>query len=203
MLFISKKHNMITKKMLSYLFGILLLLVSPSCDEECGPCGNGDGSGNKNSVNNNLVFKYGDDTEIAMGDDYAVCCGIWEPGYNDEAVVKLFFYDYENTLSFWKIFIVIGEAVRDSAYSLPLTDSPVKVFFIDKDNGNELNGDNPGSTGTITINSFDCGPPVKTSITVNALVESEIGELESVHLTGSFSCTVYSNPARFGCGFSM
>ena len=181
----------------------VLTLVIASCDDDNSPCSGKDQGCYSNSINNGLVFEYADETEIEMGHDYAACCGPWEAGYDDRIALKLFFYNIDEELSFWKIFISVNEAYQDSIYSLPLSSSPLKIFLVDISAGNELSGDTPESSGTITLDSFSCGPPLKVSFTIDALVGSEFSEGEPVYIRGNFSCTVYKNLSPFGCDFSL
>ncbi|NIO00723.1 MAG: hypothetical protein GTO42_01070 [Candidatus Latescibacteria bacterium] len=177
----------------------LLLALSCSEDEKGGsPTGP-----RINSVDNNLVFKYQSGREIQMGSDYAICCGIWEPGYIDKNALKIFFYDPSFQQSFWKLFIVVDELTVDSTYSLPTNGSPVSMFFVDFSNSNELYSHEPESSGSITVYSLDCGPPVKLVFSIDATVGSEYAGMPSVDVSGYFSCAIYSNPAPFGCDFSM
>ena len=178
---------------------IVVLGLSCSDDKTSSPS-TGPGS---NSISNDLIFEYPNGTEIPMGRSYSICCGIWEPGYIDKNTLKLFFYDPSFQESFWKLFIAIDEIVLDSLYSLPTSGSSVKMFLMDVDSSNELSSDESESSGNITVSLLDCGPPVSVSLTIDATVGSEYGGMPSVNVSGSFSCTIHSNPAPFGCDFSL
>lgn len=156
-----------------------------------------------NRISNNLIFMNENGHEIQMGTDYAICSDIWEPGYIDEYSLKIFFYDLSSQASFWKLFFIVENIFVDTTYSFPTNESPFKMFLIDISNSNELSSNTTASSGNITITTFDCGPPIRVSFTINATIGSELGNGSSVHVSGDFSCTIHSNPAPFGCRFSM
>ena len=184
---------------------IILMLVSAvllifSCsDDDKSPTS----TSKRNLINNNTTFAYDQTSELTMGSDYAICCGPWEEGHNDAHTLKIFVYDPSVEKSFWKLFIVVDEVVVDSAYTLPSTGSPFQLFSVDVNTSNELSSNTMDSSGEITFDQLECGPPLKISFTIDAVVGSEFGNMTSITVTGSFSCTIYSNPAPFGCGFSM
>lgn len=183
------------------LAAVLIVFLGSSCSK--------DGNGNftygpfGNEINNALTFEYADGTEITMGEHYAICCGIWEPGYIDKNTLKIFFFDPTWKRSFWKLFIIVDEVHADSTYSLPTVSLPIRMFFVDVDTANELSSSESESSGTITINSLDCGPPVRISLTIDASIASEYGDMPSVDVKGSFDCKIIYNPAAFDCDFSL
>lgn len=186
---------------------ILVILVA-GCGEDDSPAGTG--SGGDNLVRNNLSFMRQEGTSLAMGIDYAICCGTWEEGYIDRNTLKIFFYDPllwsdpESADSFWKLFILVDELTLGSPYSFPTDfDGPVKVFLGDAVTGNELSGDADDAAGTITINSLHCGPPLRVSLTIDATIGSEFHLAPTVHVVGSFNAMIYSNPSPLGCDFGM
>ncbi len=147
---------------------------------------------------------------LIMGTDYAICCAIWEEGYIDKNTLKIFFYDPliatepENADSFWKLFIIVDEVTVGSQYNFPTAaDDPVKVFLVDAVSSNELSGDADDSAGTVTINSLDCGPPLSVSLTIDATIGSEFHLAPTVHISGTFNVTIYSNPSPLDCDFAM
>lgn len=156
-----------------------------------------------NIISNDLIFINENGQEIQMGTDYAICCDIWEPGYTDEYALKVFFYDPSFQASFWKLFFIVDNVTVDTTYSFPTDGLSFMMFFIDISDSNELSSNTAASSGNITIITLDCGPPITVSFTINAIIGSEFGDGPSVHVSGDFSCTIYSNPAPFGCKFSM
>ena len=189
------------------VFMVLLIFIA-ACSKDDSP--SGPGSGGQNDVGNNLSFIRQDGTSLAMGTDYAICCGIWEEGDIDKNTLKIFLYDPrlmsdpENADSFWKLFIILDNVTLDSPYSFPTAyDGPVKVFLVDVATNNELSGYADDSVGIITIDSLDCGPPLSVSFTIDATIGSEYHLAPTVHISGTFSATVYSNPSPLGCDFAM
>lgn len=186
------------------IFAGLFLIVSCG-DDDKNPTGGTPGP-TGNEVVDSLTFERQDGTTMSMGTDLAICCGIWESGHIDKNTLKILFYDSAMQESGWKLFILADEAVEDTSYTFPTLDegqSPVSIFFFDLSTGNELSGDTDESSGTITINSFSCGPPVTIDLTIDAVIGSEFFQGPWVHITGTFKCTISDNPAFFGCDFAM
>lgn len=175
-------------------------------------CGDDDSGSTKsgsqdNQIENSLVFTREDESIVTCGTDYAICCGIWEPGYIDKNTLKIMFADPQWELAAWKLFILVDEVTSGTTYTLPTPEAgegPVCMFVADVPTQNELCSVTEESSGTIKINSFSCGPPVVVDVTITATIGSEYGSsAPSVQVAGNFSCTVYSNPAPFGCDFSF
>ncbi len=180
-----------------------LLLVLPvvfGCSDDGGGSSAGPGA---NSVDNNLVFSYDAGSIIKTGREYAICCGIWEPGYNDKYTLKIFFYDLEQQDAAWKIFFVVNEIATGSSYSFAESGLPLTMFVINFGDDNELSSDHPQSTGTVTVESFSCGPPVEISFSIDATLASELSGMPPVAVSGDFSCSIYTNPSPYGCDFSI
>ncbi len=113
-----------------------------------------------------------------MGQAYAVCCATWESGYVDKMAFKVLFYDSLGTQGGWKLFLLSDEARQDTTYVLPTTgagQSHVSMFIADLEAGIESNSDQAGSSGTITLHSFSCGPPTRIDATIDAVLASELG----------------------------
>ena len=200
--------TLFTSPRLRFVVLVVVLIIMAACGKDDPPTG--PGSGGENAVGNNLSFMRQDGTDLVMGTDYAICCGVWEEGYIDKNTLKILLYDPlllsdpENMDSFWKLFIIVDEVTLGSAYSFPTAnDGPVKVFLVDVVTNNELNGDADDSVGTITIDSLDCGPPLSVSLTIDATIGSEYLHGPTVQISGSFSATVHSNPSPLGCDFAM
>lgn len=193
---------------LCFILSLIPLLLTVSCGED--DSSSKPGNGGENEILNNLSFVRQDDTPLIMGTDYAICCAIWEEGHIDKNTLKIFFYDPlfatepENADSFWKLFIIVDEVTVGNQYNFPTAaDDPVKVFLVDAVSSNELSGDANDSTGTVTINSLDCGPPLSVSLTIDATIGSEFHLEPTVHISGTFNVTIYANPSPLGCDFSM
>ena len=187
-------------KQLMYVFPSLLLLsFGAACSTDDSPTGSMD----ENEIQNNLTFAWESGSEVVMGTDYAICCGIWEPGFNDRNALKIFFYDLSLEQASWKLFIAVDEITIDNPYTLPTDQATLWMFLNDPTSGNELSSTLEGSSGTITINSLDCGPPVTVTVMIDATIASEFFQGPSVKVLGTFSATIFSNPAPFGCDFSL
>jgi hypothetical protein len=172
----------------------------------CGDDDNPVNGNNNNEIVNNLVFQREDASNITCGTGCAVCCGIWEPGYIDKNTLKIMFYDTTMQAASWRLFILLDEAQEHSGYVLPTQpagEAPVSMFVYDVSTGNEANSDTEGSSGVITLNSFQCGPPVRANITMNANLGSEFFQGPSIHIQGDFTCVIYDNPAPFECEFAF
>jgi hypothetical protein len=185
-----------------YWLFVLMLSLGMACSED-----STEPETNKHVVQNNLIFTRQDGTSMTMGTNYAICCSVWEAGHIDKNALKILYYDpISQQTAGWKLFILVDEASQDTTYALPTLaagQAPISMFLADIPTGNELNSDQSESTGTFTIRSFNCGPPASVSLTIDATVASEFGNGPSVSVSGTFSCTVYSNPAPFGCQFSF
>lgn len=163
-------------------------------------------SSKQNEVNNNLSFIREDGSLIFMGTNYAICCGIWEVGYIDKNVLKIFYYDAEGNEAGWKLFLLLEKTSQDTTYTFPSAEpgqGAINMFILDTSTGNELNSTISGSSGTITIHSFKCSPPVTIDLSIDAVIGSEYHNEPAVIVSGTFNCTIYSNPAPFGCEFSF
>jgi hypothetical protein len=178
---------------------LAVLLLSFGCgDDDPGPT---QSDPPENEFSNNLTFTRQGGATMSSGSEIAICCGIWEPGHIDDNTLKILWGD---STAAWKLFILVDEVSAGTTYDLAtIGAAPVQMFIADFSDGNELNSDQSESTGTITINSFSCGPPVTLDVTINATIDSEFHDGPSVTVTGTFTCTVHSNPAPFGCDFSL
>jgi hypothetical protein len=157
-----------------------------------------------NEIDNNLTFTRPDSSEILMGSEYAICCGIWEAEFIDKNTLKILFFDTSHQRSGWKLFLIVDEIQVGETYSFPTdTNSPLKMFVIDASDQNELSSDDDASTGTVTVELMECGPPVRIQVAVDVVLGSAFHLGPPVSVSGSFRAIVYENPASFGCDFSM
>ncbi|MFH1756187.1 MAG: hypothetical protein ABIA59_10860 [Candidatus Latescibacterota bacterium] len=198
------RSNFKSRVIRSYAQIVIIListaLIAFSCsDDDKSPTS----TGKRNSVSNNITFTYDPALELIMGSDYAICCGPWEEGYNEATTLKIFFYDPSFNESFWKLFIVLDEVTVDSVYTLPSTGSLFQLFSVDANTSNELASNTMDSSGWIKFTEFECGPPLRISFAIDTIIGSEFGNMPPITVTGDFTCTIYSNPAPFGCDFSM
>jgi hypothetical protein len=181
---------------------IAISLLTTACNK-AKPTSPGPGTGT-NSVSNSVRFTRQDSSVIVMGPAYAICCAIWEPGYVDKMAFKILFYDSLGVQGGWKLFLLLDEAKQDTSYALPTTgvgQSHVSMFVFDLETGNEANSAQSVSSGTITLHSFSCGPPVRIDATVDAVLGSELGGGAPIRAQGRLTGAVYTNP--LGCAFSF
>ncbi len=180
---------------------LFLLLLGMACRKE-----NSIEPKKENIIRNNLVFTRQDESVIEMGEEYAICCGIWEPGTIDKNTLKIMVYDPAQQKSGWKLFILPEIAVANTSYQLPTPpagESAVSVFIWDAPQHNELNSEQGESSGSITIHSLSCGTPLQISLEIDAWLASELGGAPPVHVSGTFECTIYQNPSPLGCDFGF
>lgn len=204
-IFMALKDTVLWVRLVAGMCLLLGMLMVLGCSDDDNPI-DGNGTNGTNQVVNNLVFNRQDSTTIPMATDMAICCGVWETGYIDENTLKVMYYDTTMQVSGWRLFILIDSARTGAGYLFPTDvsgESAVSMFVYDVVNLNETNSDVSESSGGITINSFSCGPPVRLDVTINATLGSEFFQGPSIDVAGSFSCTIYDNPAPFGCDFSF
>lgn len=181
---------------------ITISLFTTACDKD-NPTRPGPGA-STNSVSNSVRFTRQDSSVIVMGPTYAICCATWEPGYVDKMAFKVLFYDSLGVHGTWELFLLSDEAKQDTSYVLPTTgagQSHVFMFVFDRETGNEASSEQSGSSGTITLHSFSCGPPARIDAMLDAVLGSEFGAGPPIRVQGRLTGTVYTNP--LGCTFSM
>jgi len=157
-----------------------------------------------NAVNAGLVFTRPDGTAIPMGKTYAVCCSTWEAGTIDREALKIFYYDTTKRLSYWKMFLIPSQLREDLVFSLP-TPTPgggaVALSAANIATGNQASSESPGSSGTVTVHSFACGPPTQIDVAVDAVLGSKDPGGETIRVRGRFTATVYTH--SISCAFSF
>ncbi len=179
---------------------LVLLLSGLACQK------NSTGLEKENIIHNNLHFLRQDGSEIEMGSNYAICCGVWERGSLEKQTFKIMFYDPKWQKSGWKLFILLEQATTDTNYQLPTPpagEAPVSLLVYDKLQRNELSSDQEGSRGIITIRTLRTEIPLRAKIEIDAWLGSEYSYGPPVRVTGTFECTIYHNLARFGCNFGF
>lgn len=179
---------------------LLVICLAGACDKD----GGSQPGWGEIGVQNTLTFLRHDATAMAMGTEYAICCGAWESGYDNRDTFKIWFYHPTFQESFWKLFVLLDEVVVDSLYAFSLeAGPPLTLFLWDASNSNELSSDVERSSGTIIIHSLHRSLPTSISLTIDATIGSEYWDMPSVDVSGTFRATLYGNPAPFGCDFTM
>lgn len=164
-------------------------------------CGEDGKSGN--IIDNRLTFQLEGGAELTVGKSWAICCGEWEPGYRPDHTLKIFFYDPLMSQGMWKLFIDLSVGEEGGEYDFPVSSSVMQMFIFDIDSGYEFSSGEPESSGTITINEIDCGPPLRLSFSINASIGSEYAGIAPMIVIGDFECTIESNESLFGCDFGI
>ena len=157
-----------------------------------------------NTASNGLVFTLEGGTAIPMGGTHAVCCSTWEPGRIDREALKIFYYDTTKRSSYWKMFLIPSQILEDSVLTLPTPapgDGPVAIAATDVATGDQASSERAGSSGTVTLRSFSCGPPTEVDATVDAVLGSTSPGGRPIRVKGRFTATVYTNP--ISCSFSF
>ncbi len=178
------------KKSILITWAILALFtLMEGCGKDSSP------SEPKNDViQNNLTFTRQDGSQLIMVTDYVICCGIWDPGYDDRYSLFIAFFDSVQVNSRWMLNIVPEEITFDSPFVFPGTSNlGTYMFVLDASSDNELSSYESESSGTITINVLDCGPPLQIDLTIDATLASEFWDAPPVTVSGTFSATIHSN----------
>jgi hypothetical protein len=142
-----------------------------------------------------IAFTRADSTALEMGDSVRICCGPWDAGYIDRTALKVLVYDPAGLKGGWKLFLLPGETMANTAYTLPTAPSgpssqaPVNLFAVDFDGRNQVNSDESESRGTITVHALSCGPPARVDVSIDAVLGSELGGAPEVRVWGRFQAT--------------
>lgn len=185
------------------LIGLLAMTLSLGCGGDDKGTNGGDET---NQIADDLVFTRDGGAPLNMGIDWSICCAVWEAGQIDEMTFKILFYDSDNQMAGWKLFLMADSIIDGTTYRFPTAaagQGPVAMFINDIASANELNSDQANSSGSIKVVAFSCGPPTVISFVLDATIASEAAGSPPVHVTGTFSCVIYTNPSPLGCDFSF
>jgi hypothetical protein len=140
-------------------------------------------------VEDSLVFRTAGGTVIEMGDSAITCCGLYDPGFINERVIRIIYYDPTLQKQSWVIEILIDATAPGSVYTLPTHPVPphavpyVTLFahFGEYSSSEEL------ASGTITLHSFECGATTTSvDFSVDATLESETMHGSTITVEGRF-----------------
>lgn len=182
---------------------VSLLILSAGCGDD-DKATNGDDT--TNQIADDLSFTRDGGTPLIIGLDWSICCAVWEAGQIDETTMKLLFYDTDNQMAGWKLFLIADSLTLGATYRFPTPPAgqgPIAMFVNDIAAANELASDQANSSGTIKVVSFSCGPPTVVSFVLDATLASETAGSPPVHVSGTFSCVIHDNPSPLGCDFSF
>jgi len=140
-------------------------------------------------VEDSLVFRTAGGTVIEMGDSAITCCGLYDPGFINERVIRIIYYDPTLQKQSWVIEILIDATAPGSVHALPTHPAPphavpyVTLFahFGEYSSSEEL------ASGTITLHSFECGATTTSvDFSVGATLESETMHGSTITVEGRF-----------------
>jgi len=126
---------------------------------------------------------------IEMGDSAITCCGHYDPGFINERVIHVMYYDPTLQKQSWNIEILVDAAVPGSVQNLPTTvvpphKVPYATLFVPS---GEYSSSEQLASGTITLHSFECGvSTVSVDFSVDATLESETSHGSTITVAGRF-----------------
>ena len=140
-------------------------------------------------VEDSLTFRAAGGTVIEMGNSTITCCGLYDPGFINERVIRIIYYDPTLQKQSWVIEILIDATAPGSVHTLPTHPVPphkvpyVTLFahFGEYSSSTEL------ASGTITLHSFECGvSTMSVDFSVDATLESETMHGSTITVEGRF-----------------
>ena len=140
-------------------------------------------------VEDSLVFRTAGGTVIEMGDSAITCCGLYDPGFINERVIRILYYDPTLQKQSWVIEILIDATAAGSVHTLPTHPVPphavpyVTLFA----HLGEYSSSEELASGTITLHSFECGTATTSvDFSVDATLESETMHGSTITVEGRF-----------------
>lgn len=178
--------------LLAALLGLVVFL--PACgrdgdDRGIGPVTPPTSPSPSPFVEDSLVFRSAGGAVIEMGDSAITCCGLYDPGFINERVIRIIYYDPTLLKQSWVIEILIDATTPGSVHTLPTHPVPphavpyVTLFahFGEYSSSEEL------ASGTITLHSFECGATTTSvDFSVDATLESETMHGSTITVEGRF-----------------
>lgn len=162
------------------LAGIALILLAGCSDDD-------------NPVEPITTPAYTDSLQFSigpMGSTPLVCCGLYDPGFVNEKALRLVFWDPALQKPGWQLLILVDRAAQGEVATLPTSVVPpskiarISMFVT---GGGEWSSDAIGSTGTITVHSFQCtSHSIEIDFSVDATLQSETSGGGSITVTGRF-----------------
>lgn len=183
--------------LLSALLGLIVLLSG---------CGDDDNRRNTMTpptspppspfVEDSLEFRTPGGTLIEMGDSAITCCGLYDPGFTNERVIRIIYYDPTLQEQSWMIEILIDATTPGSVHALPLDPvAPHKVPYVTLfAHFGEYSSSEEEASGTITLHSFECGATTTSvDFSVDAALESETMHGSTITVEGRFRAVYLKN----------
>lgn len=140
-------------------------------------------------VEDSLVFRAAGGTVIEMGDSAITCCGLYDPGFINERVIRIIYYDPTLQEQSWVIEILIDATAPGSVHTLPTHPvAPHKVPYVTLfAHFGEYSSSEELASGTITLHSFECGAStMSVDFSVDATLESETMHGSTITVEGRF-----------------
>ena len=140
-------------------------------------------------VEDSLVFRAAGGTVIEMGDSVLTCCGLYDPGFINERVIRVMYYDPLLLKQSWVIEILIDATTPGSVHTLPLHPvAPHAVPYVTLfAHFGEYSSSEELASGTITLHSFECGASTTSlDFSVDATLESETSPGSTITVKGRF-----------------
>lgn len=140
-------------------------------------------------VEDSLVFRAAGGTVIQMGDSAITCCGLYDPGFINERVIRIIYYDPTLQEQSWVIEILIDATAPGSVHTLPTHPvAPHKVPYVTLfAHFGEYSSSEELASGTITLHSFECGAStMSVDFSVDATLESETMHGSTITVGGRF-----------------
>lgn len=147
-------------------------------------------------VEDSLVFRAAGGTVIEMGDSAITCCGLYDPGFTNERVIRIIYYDPTLQKQSWMIEILIDATTPGSVHTLPLDPvAPHKVPYVTLfAHFGEYSSSEEEASGTITLHSFECGATTTSvDFSVDATLESETMHGSTITVEGRFRAAYPKN----------
>jgi hypothetical protein len=139
-------------------------------------------------VEDSLVFRSGGNA-IEMGDSAITCCGLYDPGFINERVIRVMYHDPTLQKQSWVIEILVDATTQGSVHTLPTHPVPphavpdVTLFV----HSGEYSSSEELASGTITLHSFECGTSTTSvDFSVDATLESETSHGSTITVQGRF-----------------
>jgi hypothetical protein len=140
-------------------------------------------------VEDSLVFRTAGGSVIEMGDSAITCCGLYDPGFINERVIRIIYYDPTLQEQSWMIEILIDATTPGSVHTLPTHPVPPHAvpYVILFAHFGEYSSSEELASGTITLNSFECGATTTSlDFSVDATLESETNHGSTITVEGRF-----------------
>jgi hypothetical protein len=171
------------------LLGLVVLLPACDGDNDDDPMQPPTSPPPSPFVEDSLVFRTSGGTVIEMGDSSITCCGLYDPGFINERVVRIIYYDPTLQEQSWQVLILIDATTPGSIHALPTEPVPPhKVPYVSLfAHFGEYSSSTEEASGTITLHSFECSvSTTSVDFSVDATLESETMPWSTIAVEGRF-----------------